>query len=121
MKLPEQYRFIVPAGYGRLGIEGNNGIFIIPHYKVNNYELRCIASTVDGWEHVSVTVSPVNKKPTRCPTWDEMCYIKDQFWEEDQEVAQFHPKKADYVNFHNYCLHLWRQIDQPMITPNGLL
>ena len=41
-----------------------------------------IASWGGGWEHVSVC--PEN----RTPNWDEMCKIKDMFWNDD-EVARF--------------------------------
>jgi hypothetical protein len=55
-----------------------------------------------GWEHVSVSYRH------RVPTWEEMCQVKDIFWDEDACVVQYHPPKADYINQHPYCLHLWR-------------
>ena len=57
---------------------------------------------VEQWEHVSVSL------PNRCPTWGEMCLVKDLFWDEDETVIQFHPKKSAYVNHHEFCLHLWK-------------
>ena len=36
-------------------------------------EMAIIASWCGGWEHVSVSLQ------NRCPTWDEMCRIKDIF------------------------------------------
>ena len=54
------------------------------------------------WEHVSASTK------TRCLTWEEMCEIKDIFFNEDEAVIQIHPPKIDYVNTHEYCLHLWR-------------
>lgn len=57
----------------------------------------------NGWEHVSV--SPYNGK---MPTWEEMCEIKDIFWNDEEEVIQIHPKKSEYVNMMENCLHLWR-------------
>jgi len=54
-------------------------------------------------EHVSVSLA------RRCPTWDEMCMIKDIFWNDDECVIQFHPPKSQYVNVHPYCLHMWRK------------
>ena len=55
------------------------------------------------WEHVSVSL------PNRCPTWDEMCFVKDLFWDKDETVIQFHPRDAEYVSYHDYCLHLWKR------------
>lgn len=72
--------------------------------------LKVIASTeLNGWDHVSVSLLD------RCPTWDEMCYIKNLFWEEDEMTIQFHPRKKDYVNMHPYCLHMWK-VTEPTYT-----
>ena len=54
------------------------------------------------WEHVSVSL------PDRCPTWDEMNFVKDLFWSGSETVLQFHPAKFQYVNTHPFCLHLWK-------------
>lgn len=59
----------------------------------------------DGLEHVSVNG---NKKD---PSWDDMCFIKDIFFDDEEEVVQLHPKKSEYVNLAKHCLHLWRRID----------
>lgn len=58
----------------------------------------------DGWEHVSVELYA-----RRLPTWEEMCYIKDLFWDDEEEVVQIHPKKSQYVDM-TEALHLWRPI-----------
>jgi hypothetical protein len=63
------------------------------------------------WEHVSVSLA------NRCPTWDEMCWVKSLFWEDDETVCQFHPPKSEYVNFHQYCLHLWKPTKEVLQLP----
>lgn len=88
------------------------GAFQIPF---NGVLLRIIATNgavpdlkIDEWEHVSIhAFDPVFKK-VRCPKWDEMCFIKDLFWNDDEAVMQYHPAKSDYVNVHDHVLHLWR-------------
>ena len=55
-----------------------------------------------GWEHVSIELCA-----RRLPTWEEMCYVKDVFWDEEEEVVQIHPKRSQYVNL-TEALHLWR-------------
>lgn len=56
-----------------------------------------------GWEHVSVSLA------NRCPNWVEMCFVKkDLFWKPEECVIQFHPPKSEYVNYHPYCLHIWK-------------
>lgn len=57
----------------------------------------------EGWEHVSV--APFGN---RVPSWEDMCRVKDVFWGEEEEVLQIHPKKSEYVNIKENCLHLWK-------------
>ena len=59
----------------------------------------------EGWEHVSIELMA-----RRLPTWEEMCLIKEIFWEDEEEVVQIHPRKSDYVNIVE-ALHLWRPKD----------
>jgi hypothetical protein len=80
--------------------------------------LLVISSGTDaesGWEHVSVSAEK------RTPTWDEMCWIKDLFWNEHETVVQYHPPKSEYVNFHPHCLHLWRSMTMSIPLPPVLL
>lgn len=89
---------------------GNNGAFMIPgpdHGKV----LAVRVSDGGGWEHVSVSTK------SRVPTWEEMCFIKDLFFEDEELVIQFHPPKSRYVNVHPHVLHLWKPIGRPLPFP----
>lgn len=64
----------------------------------------------DRWEHVSVHINGQTKKT---PSWDDMCKIKDLFWNSDEEVHQIHPPKKYYVHSFNELenvLHLWRPV-----------
>ncbi len=102
---------------GRLASDdsfGNNGAFFVPGVR-GGPVLAVIASDGDGWEHVSVST------PTRCPTWDEMCRVKALFWDDEDCVLQYHPPKSDYVNFHPFCLHLWRPIGTEILRPPAAL
>lgn len=92
---------------------GNNGAFIIE--LKHQQRLRIIASDAIGWEHVSVS------RKDRCPTWDEMCQVKDLFWDKTDTVVQFHPPESEYVNNHRFCLHLWRKVGHEFETPPALL
>ena len=65
----------------------------------------CVGRNEDGWEHVSAEFMA-----KRLPTWNEMCFIKDMFWGEEEEVVQIHPRKSDYVNITD-ALHLWRPVN----------
>lgn len=94
--------------------DGNNGMFVIPAGLRRPMAMRCVASDGIGWEHVSVSVSG------RCPTWEEMCYVKSVFWDPEDVVLQYHPRESDYVNNHPYCLHLWRPIGVVIPTPPSI-
>ena len=89
---------------------GNNGAFLVK-VPVIGTELRVVASDGGGWEHVSVSL------PNRCPSWNEMCFVKAVFWDDDDCVVQFHPAKSQYVNNHKFCLHLWRPTELQIPTP----
>ena len=92
---------------------GNAGAFEIKLR--NSQKVFVIASDAMGWEHVSVS------RIDRCPTWEEMCQIKEMFWDSDDCAVQFHPPKSDYVNNHPYCLHLWRPVGVDIPRPHSLL
>lgn len=116
-QVPEKHRVQSPLINGLQDASlGNNGLFYIPHYRIRNYMFYVQASDGTGlpdnpemqWEHVSISVGEKGKKQKRNPTWEEMCWIKDLFWDEEDRVVQFHPPKSEYVSMHPYTLHLWR-------------
>jgi len=75
--------------------------------------LRVIVSVGGGWDHVSVTVGCGG----RCPTWEEMCFVREVFFEDGVWVVQFHPPAGENVDEHRFCLHLWRPIGVAMPCP----
>lgn len=84
----------------------SNGMFFIPHMR-----LVIIASAGGGWEHVSVSHA------NRCPTWDEMEFVKRLFWEPDDVVMQLHVSERHHINVHRFCLHLWRPLNAEIPLP----
>lgn len=120
-KAPEEFRIKNHSVLGSNSSYGNNGFFIIPHNKIDDYFYNCIISDSEGWEHVSVTISARKRKVERCPTWEEMCYVKNIFFNEDECVVQYHPVKNDYVSNHKYCLHLWRPTESEVPVPPPLM
>lgn len=94
---------------GRVLIPGimNDGLLGAFRIQYKERTLRIISSmgtysVEQGWEHVSVSLQD------RIPSWMEMCYVKDLFWEPHECVVQFHPPKMHYKNIHPNCLHMWR-------------
>lgn len=128
-KVPEKHRVTVGA-FSSSQRDGNNGVFAF-RLKIENtdpvtlevtkkiWELLCIASDGMGWEHVSVHASDGDK--TFTPSWDDMNFIKDQFWGPEDTVVQFHPPKSQYVNNHKNVLHLWRKIDFEFPLPDPIM
>ena len=97
----ERYRQghpVIPGMESRRG--DKNGFFVIPK---NGNRFRIILSDEGGWDHISVSL---NRR--RCPFWDEMCWVKNLFFDPQEAVVQFHPAKDHYVNNHEFCLHIWR-------------
>lgn len=70
-----------------------------------------VCSTGGGWDHVSVS----HRK--RCPSWEEMCIVKDIFFNKNECCVEYHPAETDYVNLHPYCLHIWKPKDVEFPTP----
>ena len=93
---------------------GNNGLFLL---KYKGQHIWCIISDNDEWEHVSVTVNYPGRPVKRPPTWEIMSVVKSVFWEEEAAVFQFHPPKSEYVNYHPFCLHLWRPANGEIRRP----
>lgn len=98
-KQAERYRMRVDGDSWAVGT--NNGAFRAPSPE-GPFTLHVVVSCGGGWDHVSVSL------PNRTPTWREMCAVKDLFFRDDEVAMQLHPAKADYVNCHEFCLHIFR-------------
>lgn len=121
--MPEANRQVKHKVLGTTEADGANGWFVFDHYKVDGYLICCQVSDGMGWEHVSVTIATKVKgrKVERCPTWGEMCWVKNQFWEQHEVVMQLHPPKELHVSTHPYCLHLWAPIGVNIPVPHPSL
>jgi hypothetical protein len=97
------------ATYGafQIPLAGPSGIVV----------LNCIASDgFDGtkdwrWEHVSchaVDFAGTKAMAQRIPSWTEMDYLKDLFWNQEETVVQYHVPKSKHINHNEHVLHLWR-------------
>jgi len=116
--VPEKYRLVTGRMASNVNF-GNNGAFVIPSPVSERRSMVIIASDGMGWEHVSVHGERGKEEYT--PYWDEMCFVKDLFWDEEDVVMQLHPRKSQYVNNHPNTLHLWRPIDKEIPTPLSIL
>lgn len=97
--------------------DGFNGAFRVWSMAEREF-LKVIASDGGGWQHVSVSRMD---RPTKPPTWGQMCDVKEMFWEAEDVVCQYHPAKSHYVNCHPGCLHLWRPTAEKLPTPPDIM
>lgn len=98
----ECYRMLLDGQYG----DDENGAMMI-----KPKGLFVIFAAGEGWEHVSVS------RRGRCPSWEDMQYIKRKFWPADACVIQYHVLEEEHINAHPYCLHLWRPTRQEIPRP----
>ena len=86
------------------------GAFLIPS-PIDGQTLKVVASSGDGWDHVSVS------RENRCPNWTEMDHVKRLFFKDNEVAMQLHVPPDEHINFHPYCLHLWRPLDVEIPRP----
>lgn len=70
-----------------------------------------------GWEHASISWLHKNK----LPDWNIMCRLKDMFWSKDECCVQYHPAEEDYVNMHEYTLHVWKPCLETLPKPPSIM
>ncbi len=103
----EQYMVQVP-GYPKSTTE-NGAALIKPK------GLKIIWSNGMGWEHVSVS------RRSRTPSYEDMDWVKRNWWSEDACVMQLHVAAKDHINHHPYCLHLWRPMNEVIPAPPSIM
>lgn len=101
-------------GFFKSNDNDEHGLFFIKTIKGDVLKVLSSGWSNQEWYHVSVSL------PNRCPTWQEMCLVKELFYG-DNIAIQYHPKKEEYVNNHPYCLHLWRNMIDEVKTPHHSL
>ncbi len=82
--------------------------------RIHHMGLGIIYSDGEGWEHVSVS------RRGRTPSYEDMDWVKRQFWSDDECVMQLHVPVDDHVNCHPNCLHLWRPTDKEIPRPPAI-
>lgn len=114
--VPELMRNTTHPRLGTSMADGNNGAFLLASPE-SGWLLMVLASDGEGWEHVSIHAYRVRGEQQRTPTWREMTYVKDLFWDAEDVAVQYHPRKSEYRNMHRYTLHIWRPTTAALPTP----
>lgn len=108
----DKFRVRSQAIIDHFGSTGDHetGIFRLPTKSRGNW-MKVIASVRDGWDHVSASTE------NRTPKWVEMDQIKRLFFHDWEVVMQLHVAEKDHINYHPYCLHLWRPLHAEIPLP----
>lgn len=96
--------------------DARGGCFIIKYSKPHQpFEtpstLRVMAASGGGWDHISVSLAD------RCPTWEEMEYVRKLFAKPNEVWLQFGVPSKDHINVHPHCLHWWRPLHREVRLP----
>lgn len=79
--------------------------------KFNGLLVVVSEAEIDGynWRHVSCS------HKNKLPKWKELREVKDIFIGKNKRAIQVLPPEKEYVNIHNYCLHLWCNLDRDIL------
>lgn len=99
--------------YGRFRLVSNEGTRLLVIASPGSDEVP--------WEHVSASARALSfVKSIRCPTWEEMAWLKSLFWTDEEAVVEYHPPRSEYVNHHPHTLHLWRPLRAVLPLPPSI-
>jgi len=78
------------------------------HKTIPLYVIWSIATTNIGsrWHHLQITHND------RIPSYDDLIKVKNEFLGYEIEAYQVLPKKSDYVNICDKCLHIWSPLSE---------
>lgn len=93
---------------------GNKAAGVWEHKLINMRVLRSKSKMRDGTEWIHISVSRVD----RLPTWQELSKVKEEFLGSDAEAYHIIPRASDFVNIHNYCMHIWSHVNNINRLPN---
>lgn len=102
--------FLVPAPGSRGGVTQRAYLRVIASAGRDQPAGKDPASNY-RWDHVSVSLS------NRCPTWEEMDFIKRLFFKPEEVCFQLHVAEAANISNHAFCLHIWRPLDVAIPLP----
>lgn len=86
---------------------GNNGYFLFPKTEGSKGKFFVVkALQKDGWNCIAVYVP----SERRAPRYEEMFYLRRQFWGEDDVVFSFMTHESPFVAAPGW-VHLWQPVD----------
>ena len=100
--LPPSWRVVARAEDG-VKILSRDGLSIIASLEI--HEGR-------KWIHVSCA------RRDRLPSWDDLRLVKSTIITDARHAYSVMPTKEEYVNIHNFCLHLFAPLDGERALPD---
>lgn len=82
-----------------------NNVKDYPNNSIKRYQMgECIVlvSKDHGKLHLSIS------HPDRLPNYEEIKFARYHYLPDSVYMAQIFPPKAEFVNLHPNCLHLWQ-------------
>lgn len=90
----------LPGGWKLLNVSADGGAWI----RHDGLKVIATAATEEDfvvWIHVSCS------RKSRLPSWVDLTAVKHLFIGDDRRAIQVLPEKANWINIHPYCLHLF--------------
>lgn len=92
-------------------------VFLVP--TMDNLYLKTTCSWTDEWQIVSIEiVDGYYLKQQMYPNWDELCLVKDMYFNPNSSAYLIH---NNAINRDNYKLYLWRNRNEEVCLPNPRL
>ena len=88
----------------------DGGAFLVPS-PIDRQPMQVVASYGLDWDHVSVS------RKNRAPNQIELDFVFRLFFKDGETAVQYFVPRAQHVNYHPHCLHLWRSQSEPVLLP----
>jgi hypothetical protein len=74
--------------------------------------IHSLDTLADGstWDHLSVS------RIGLLPSWDDLVMVKEVFIGCEREALQLFPKRSEYINVCEFCLHIWARVNQSRVV-----
>ena len=111
-------RHSLPAGQWE-PLQPPPGLIAWRHPERNLQVLESTGIQDDGreWYHVSCA-RRLSQTTFELPSWDDLKFVWATFIGEDHVAYQVFPRKRDWINIHEYVLHLWHCPEDEDVLPN---